>query len=507
MQERYIATVDLGTSKLALCVAKVTGENIQILYYKERPSDGMRYNCVFNPRRAAGPLREAIADAEDELQIKIMQVVVGLPRYNVHQETASAGLNRSNPSSLIEGEEISALRSIALDSYPLSDSDNELIYGAVAQSFSTDDVMGKDEDVIGTNSSTLAGNFKIFVGKKKAASNIDIMLGDAGVALAQAIFTPTAVAEAVLKSDEKSNGVALVEIGADVTSLSIYQGGIMRYYGYIPFGGKSITKDIRLECAFDDALAENIKLAFGACLPEKLQTLGDKILQINDEENGTYENLPVKYLSEIITARTKEIINAILFLIQESGYADRLRCGVVLTGGGANLTNLVTMVKDMSGYNVRLGFPLARKFTSDGYPGLGEAEAATSVGLVLEAAMDPYLNCIDENGFALQSRQEVKVEPKAKEEIKEAVKPEERTIEVDTTGQGLLFHKDEIETKIVKEPKGGRSRSVSKPANQNKDKNTGIHVFWKKVEKVFEKGFENTIAGLYDDMGEDNGGK
>ena len=68
MQERYIATVDLGTSKLALCVAKVIGENVQIIYYKERPSDGMRYNCVYNPRRAAGPLRAAIAEAEDELQ-------------------------------------------------------------------------------------------------------------------------------------------------------------------------------------------------------------------------------------------------------------------------------------------------------------------------------------------------------------------------------------------------------------------------------------------------------
>ena len=57
MQERYIATVDLGTSKLALCVAKVVGENVQIIYYKERPSDGIRYNCVFNPKRAAVPLR------------------------------------------------------------------------------------------------------------------------------------------------------------------------------------------------------------------------------------------------------------------------------------------------------------------------------------------------------------------------------------------------------------------------------------------------------------------
>lgn len=492
MQERYIATVDLGTSKLALCVAKVTGENVQIIYYKERPSDGMRYNSVFNPRRAAVPLREAIAEAEDELQIKILQVVVGLPRYNVRQETASAKIDRSDPSLLIEEEEINNLKSMALDAYPLTDGNNELIYGAVPQSFSTDDVIGSEEDVVGTSSDTLVGNFKIFVGRKKAVQNIDIMLNDAGVALAQAIFPPAAVGEAVLKNDEMANGVALIEMGAGVTSVSIYQGGIMRYYAYTPFGGKSITTDIRLECAFDDTLAENIKLAFGACLPEKLQTMGDKILQINDEENGSYENLPVKYLSEIITSRCKEIITAILFLIQESGFADRLRCGIVLTGGGANLVNLANMIREMSGYNVRIGFPLASKFSSDGCPGIGEAEASTSVGLILESSADPYLNCIEE---AVKSQPEV--EPEAVEEAVK-VKPEE-------PARTTLFADDEFEKvlpqKIVKEPRKRREQKPAKPAKRpNPEKSDGLNIIWQKFSDIFSKGFDNTLGDLYDDM-------
>ena len=493
MQERYIATVDLGTSKLALCVAKVTGDNVQIIYYKERPSDGMRYNSVYNPRRAAVPLRAAIAEAEDELQIKILQVVVGLPRYNVRQETASAKLERSDAAVLIEDEEISNLKSMALDSYPLTNSETELIYGAVPQSFSTDDVIGSEEDVVGTSSDTLVGNFKIFVGKKKAVRNIDVMLNDAGVALAQAIFPPAAVGEAVLKNDEMANGVALLEMGAGVTSVSIYQGGIMRYFGHIPFGGKSITTDIRLECAFDDSLAENIKLAFGACMPEKLQTMGDKILQINDEENGTYENLPVKYLSEIITARCKEIINAILFLIQESGYADRLRCGIVLTGGGANLANLAGMIKEMSGYNVRVGFPLASKFSSDGCPGIGEAEAATSVGLILEAASDPYLNCIEE---AVKPEQ-----PVEQQNVQQAPAEDDTAKNRET-----LFGDDEFDKvvpkKIVKEPRKRKPVKTPPPAKQPKaPKEDGtLQIIWQRFSNLFD----NTLGGLYDDMGDNS---
>ena len=498
MQERYIATVDLGTSKLALCVARVTGENVQIIYYKERPSDGIRYNCVYNPKRAAVPLRAAIAEAEDELQIKITQVVVGLPRYNVHQETASAKIDRTEPASLISRDEISSLRSIALDTYHLNDSNTEIIYGAVTQSFSTDDLIGSEDDVDGTTSDTLAANFKIFVGRKKAVRNIDIMLNDAGVALAQAIFTPTAVGEAVLKKDEMSNGVALVDMGAGVTSLSIYQGGIMRYFASIPFGGKNITTDIRLECAFDDELAENIKLAFGACLPDKLQTMSDKIIQINDEENGTYDNLSVKYLSEIINCRCKEIVQAILFLIQESGFADRLRCGIVLTGGCANLTNLTNLIKEESGYNVRVGFPLARKFSSDGCPGIGEAEAAASVGMVLEAADDPFLNCISDSEESAREKDE--------DTPAEAPALEHKEVAPDPNGQGNLFGDDDfdktVKAKIVAEPRK-RSKKDSKPkkAKEPKDpaNNNGIKIVWEKVRTAIETGFEGTLKEFYDD--------
>lgn len=489
MQERYIATVDLGTSKLALCVAKVTGENVQIIYYKERPSQGVRYNCIFNPSKAAVPLRSAIAEAEDELQIKISQVVVGLPRYHVHQETGSAKIERTDPSSIISEDEISALKNMALDNYPLTDRKNELIYGAVPQSFATEDYIGGEDDVVGSTSDTLSGNFKIFVGLKKAVQNIDIMLNDAGVALAQAIFTPSAVGEAVLKDDEMTNGVALVEMGGGVTSLSIYQGGIMRYFASIPFGGKSITTDIRLECAFDDTLAENIKLAFGACLPDKLQSMGDKVLQINDEENGTYEHLGIKYLSEIITSRCREIVQAILYLIQESGFADRLRCGIVLTGGCANLANLTNLIKDESGYNVRVGFPLARKFSSDGCPGIGEAEAAASVGMVLEASADPFLNCITE---AMQP------EPQPQPDVV-----------IDSNGQGSLFGDKDFDSnvtkKIVKMPGEKKNRErKSKPQTAN-DKPGGFKIFWdkmgQKVGSVFKDGFEGVLGGLYDEMG------
>jgi cell division protein FtsA len=206
--ERYIAAADLGSSKIALSVAKIEGDDIQIIYYKETPSDGIRNSYVFNPKRAAGPLRAAISEAEGELNIKILQVVVGLPRYDVRQEIASARMERSDPASCITRDEINTLKSIAIDSYPIADESKEEIYGAVAQSFSADEelVCANEHDVVGVTADAIEGNFKVFVGAQKAVSNVDIMLNEVGVAPARKMFLPNTVARAVLS--EAENAVA-----------------------------------------------------------------------------------------------------------------------------------------------------------------------------------------------------------------------------------------------------------------------------------------------------------
>ena len=73
IQDRHIVAIDLGTSKIALTVAKVNGENVQIVYYRETPSEGIRYSSVFNASQVSGPLSEAIRQAEAALGIKITQ--------------------------------------------------------------------------------------------------------------------------------------------------------------------------------------------------------------------------------------------------------------------------------------------------------------------------------------------------------------------------------------------------------------------------------------------------
>ena len=111
MEEKYIASIDLGTSKFGLCVARVNGEDVQIVYYRETPSEGIRASLISNPMKAAQKLKDAIKQAEDELMIRILQVVVGMPRSEVEQVTASARIERTNSDDYITDEEVQSLKS------------------------------------------------------------------------------------------------------------------------------------------------------------------------------------------------------------------------------------------------------------------------------------------------------------------------------------------------------------------------------------------------------------
>lgn len=458
MLEKHIVAIDLGSSKIALTVAKVDGNDVQIVYYKESPSVGIRYSSVFNVVQVTDALSRAIKQAEEELGINITQAVVGMPKYPIRLETNQGTITDRGEDTDITAEDIAELKNFAETSYPLEDGSKESIYGAVAQSFSDgENFQIIESDIIGMTSDTLEGNFKIFIGKKGDLNKIDNVMNRVGISAMRKYFTAESTAKSVLTESEMENGVALIDFGGGCTSVTIYHGKIMRHYASIPFGGNNITTDIKSECQISDRLAENIKLAFGACMPDKLQSLSEKIIHISSNTAEPDKQLPVKYLSEIITARVEEIMMAVLYEIQESGFADLLKSGLVITGGSAQIPNLGNFINDISGYHVRTGYP-QHLFSSQGCNGISETSATTSLGLILTAKEEQSLNCV------------TPVERPTSVEVEEPVKDS-------------LFNEEEIE---VVEP----APKVEKVEKPKKNKN----ISWK------VKGF---FSGLYDNLNDD----
>lgn len=307
--------------------------------------------------------------------------------------------------------------------------------------------------------------------------------------------------------------------------MTIYHGNIMRHYASIPFGGKNITHDIKNELQISERLAENIKLAFGACLPDKLQSLSEKVLVISGQTATQQKEVTVKYLSEIITARVEEIIQAILYEISESGLAEHLRGGIVITGGCAHTANLGLLISQMSGYKVRIGYPLTG-YSFQGIEGVTDSIASTSMGLIKAALEEEGMNCaVYEEGYhteveekdaadvPVEAHAEVQAEapclptePDQAEEVcaePSVEEPEEAVLE--TTVQEAV--EEESEELYGPEPEPDEAPEEAEdedydPELEDDDENTGhsfIDIFWggirKRIRKVEEK-TDEIIGGM-----------
>jgi cell division protein FtsA len=254
----------------------------------------------------------------------------------------------------------------------------------------------------------------------------------------------------------------------------VYHGGIMRYYAAIPFGGKAITGDIRTECSISEDLAEKIKKRFGACLPGKLASLSEKVLQIRITE--PYKEVPVRYISEIIDCRCREIIEAILYYLQESGLQNAIRGGVVVTGGSAELTNFITLFKEMSGYDVRKGYP-RYMFSASVGSGVYRTGATAAIGMVLAAKDDHLPDCVN---------------------VPEQVEvPEEEMMEVEVTDETpipeSLFTPEEMgETaQPVEQEKEKKTKTKKVKVPKPKKESSGfLSIFWNTVEKTALKVYD-----------------
>ena len=224
-------------------------------------------------------------------------------------------------------------------------------------------------------------------------------------------------------------------------------------------------------------------------MPEKLQSLSEKVLQIMSGNNEPSKQITVKYLSEIITARIEEIILAILYEIEESGFGDMLKSGLVITGGVAETANLGNFIYELSGYRVRTGYPKGQLSTA-GCGGIKDTSAATSVGLILAAKDELGINCAqickDPNSAVIIETDEEPEAVPAEDLVQETVE--------ETAEETVQNEEEKIEDpqKLVKKPQ-------KKVKEEKKSIWEGINIFWSRTKKKAEEAAAKTgeiIDGL-----------
>ena len=216
------------------------------------------------------------------------------------------------------------------------------IQDAITEEYKVD--LQYQTDPVGIQASRLEGNFINILWRRSFYRNLNKSFDSAGIAIAETYLAPLVMADNVLTEAEKRAGCVLVDLGSETTTVSVYYRDKLRSIAVIPLGGDNITKDLE-SLQMEEKDAERMKLKYGSALTDLADIDPAAVLPIDNKR--TIES---RRFIEVVEARTLEIIENVKSFIPAE-YADKLLSGIVLTGGGSNMTNIEKAFREATGFD------------------------------------------------------------------------------------------------------------------------------------------------------------
>ncbi|RAU81669.1 cell division protein FtsA [Pontibacter arcticus] len=375
--DKIVVGLDIGTTKVcALVGRKNEFGKLEILGMGQAPSEGVVRGIVSNIDKTVDAVKKAIRQAEEQSGINIGVVNVGIAGQHIKSLQHNGSITRQVSDNEITVDDVNRLTN---DMYRLVTPPGSEIIHVMPQEYKVDYEEGI-VDPVGMSGVRLEGNFHIITAQSNAINNINKCMTRAGLEIDHLILEPLASCMSVLSDEEKEAGVALVDIGGGTTDLAIFKDNIIRHTAVLPFGGSIITSDIKQGCMVMQNQAEQLKVKFGKAIAGEASE--NEIVSIPGLRDRTPKEISLKNLAYIIEARMEEIIELVYAEIMRSGYANSLAAGIVITGGGAQLQNLVQLVEYITGMDTRIGYPNEHLGKSR-IDAVKSPMYATSVGLVL----------------------------------------------------------------------------------------------------------------------------
>ena len=316
--KEFIVAIELGSSKMTGIAGQKNLDG--------NSSAFIRKGVVYNIDKTAQCLTNIIRKLENQLKTEIRQVYVGVGGQSIRSVKNVIAKELPNESIITQDMVIELMDANRNMQYP----DQEILDAAV-QEYKVGSQFQLDP--VGIQANHLEGNFLNILERGTFYRNLNKCFEAAGINVAEMYLAPLALADSVLTEAERRSGCALVDLGYDTTTVSVYSKNILRHLAVIPLGSNNITKDIAT-LQIEESDAEKLKLKYGCAYTDNSEIDNDLKYSIDPERQ-----IESRKFIEIVEGRLEEIIENVWYQIP-SEYYDKLLGGIILTGGGSNMKNI-----------------------------------------------------------------------------------------------------------------------------------------------------------------------
>jgi len=371
-----VVGLDIGTAKVMAVVAEFmpTGE-LRVAGLGIAPSHGLKRGVVVNIDATVQSIQQALKEAEMMADCKITRVYTGITGSHIRGQNSTGMV-------IVRDKEVTPVDAarVVETAKAINIPNDQRLLLVEPQEFIIDGHEVKEP--IGMSGGRLEVKVHLVTGAQSAAENIVKCVRRCGLEVEQLVLNPSASSHAVLTTDEKALGVALVDIGAGTTDVSIFTEGSVRHTAVIPIAGDLITSDIAMALRTPTKDAEEIKVEFGVAK----QLLAAPAAQppVPGLGDRTPRMLSRQALGAVIEPRVEEIYSLVHQVIRDSGYEELLGSGIVITGGSAVMPGMVELGEDIFLKPVRKGVPT---YGGSLFDMVANPRSATVMGLLEEARL------------------------------------------------------------------------------------------------------------------------
>jgi len=351
-RDTFYTAVDIGTDKITSIMARVGTEGeLKVLGTGVVTSQGVNKGRIEN----IVEVQEAVAASLEEAQRYIGNSVPT----GIYASVSGSHLTSLNTREEVGNpDDVGDISSRLLDrllrgSFPDVGPNQEILH-VIPTGYHVDGMSGI-RNPVGLHGNLVEVEAHVVMGESVILKNTVKAIETNKSTVKSMVLHSLASAEATLTGDEREMGVVLVDIGGGTTDLAIYRQGQPWYSAVIPVGGSQLTRDLSVALKTPLYMTEEMKIKWGSVMPEMIAS--DDEVVIPSFQGQPKHSLSRRILCEPLEARMLEIIKMIVLKVRQSGLREFPAGGLVLTGGGSEMTGLSDLVLKILGGQVRIAYP------------------------------------------------------------------------------------------------------------------------------------------------------
>lgn len=336
-------SVDLGSDSIKVVVCELYQSALNLLAATSYPSRGIKNGLIIDPSLVEESIRLALNEVESMLGVKIKSVMVSVPSY---QAAFTAIQGKIDVGGVVTTEHINAVLNAAYQEKPLDDKEMVTL---VPIDFSTDteerikDPKGRDTE------SLLVRAVMVSVPKKNIYSVLGL-LEKMGLEVVD-VMTGSIGDMNTFKNRENSDKVgAIINIGSDTTSVSLYNKSVVIKNSIIGMGGKNIDNDIAYIYKLLPKDAIKVKETFA--LASSKYASGVDYIEVNDKF-GDVRKISQKEVSGLVQSILEEIL--VLARKEINLLTKQTVNYIIITGGISSMANFSVVMEDTLGPIASIG--------------------------------------------------------------------------------------------------------------------------------------------------------